>query len=160
MSETKALKFESTLPDELAELILAKWLEGLSDRDIGRLPEINRSERAIRGQRYKLGITPENYPDRKPLHGRHCYTPDEEVDILTSYNNGASIRSIAERYRVSDRTIDVKITQLLLRQQAPKVEATSRTCLRCSNPFLSKLPKSINRICITCRQEADWGVMI
>jgi hypothetical protein len=145
-------------PQELYDTIRERWLAGWSDRDIGILTD--RPERWVRNRRNEIGLTAKNYPHRKSQHGRLNYTPEEEQDILTSHESGEPTKSLAMRYGVNERTINTKITQLIWRKEKPKVAPSSRTCLRCSTPFVSALPKSINRICTTCRTEADWNAMI
>jgi hypothetical protein len=138
--------------DELYEIIRRLWLAGSTDREIGQ--EIARSERWVRGRRYHLQLVQENYPDRRSINGRNTYTVEQDRDILRRRRAGESIPSIARRYGVATRTMELKIERLEVHEYRLDHKTTRRSCLSCGKDFVSRQPRSINRVCPTCKEGA------
>lgn len=134
------------------------WLDGSSDAAIAK--EINRAEKSVRAKRRELGLTIENYPERRlrtpwqgapsPNVARNVYTPEQEKDILDRHLRGESVTSIALRYNVINTTMRVKLDRLLERAEEAPRPLVSRVCLSCIKPFDSREPKKLKRICPTC----------
>lgn len=130
-------------------MLRTKYLEGWNDRDIGKA--LDRGENAVEAKRGKLRLVEKLHPNRPVQRHVRVYTPQEDEDILTRYNNGEAMKSIADSYGVSNEAIYAKVERLLDRQHTGT--PTGRRCLWCGSWFVSKEPKSIRRQCNNCRQE-------
>jgi len=142
------LKFLPPWTEDDFSIIKEKWLLGWTDDKIARLFEPPRTPKGVQGQRLRYKLTAANYPDRpNPKKNGSQYN---DADILRRHHAGELPKSIAISYGVSTKAMTGKINRLLM---VGHNEPTERQCLRCFSPFLSSLPKSVNRRCLKCQRE-------
>lgn len=145
--------------DDEVKFLREHWLAGWDDIHIA--PKLNRTRKSVSAKRRSLHLTRREYPIRpEPFGARHVgaggrrYTKEESADILRLFDEGKPVEEIAQKYGVSRRAMNCKVDRELETREngSPQlIQPTARGCLGCGRSFFSKLPKSKNRQCQSCK---------
>ena len=139
--------------DDDTAILRERWLLGWDNAKIKTLIP-NRSIKAIQSKIRALGLTRTEHPRISDYNDRRRkYTIQDDQDILARYQAGETYEQIAPTYQVLPRAIEAKISRMLEQKEiVQKPIPTERNCLWCGKPFMSVVPKPINRRCNKCRE--------